>query len=451
MKPKTIALLIGLAVLPVALFLAAFGEFQSRAERTLTIVSPHWEGIRNEFEAAFVEHWRAKTGQSVLIKWLDTGGSTNCLSYVTSAFKKHPEGIGVDVFWGGGVDPFVEMARQGLLETYKLPDEILKQIPSLAAGQPVYDPNHQWYGAALSGFGIIYNKVLLEKNKLPAPKSWTDLAAPSFNQLVQCVDPRKSGVGRMVYEIILQAYGWDQGMKIITRMLANARRVSETSSAVPKDVATGDVAAGMCIDFYAWAQLHRVGADKIGFILPPGKTVVNPDSIAILKGAPEPELARGFVRFVMSQAGQRLWMRPAGAPGGPKRETLCRMSVWPSLYADPATIPSLKPLNPFHWKTDLLYDADKGAKRGVVVNDLIGSMMIDMHSDLADAWAVVVRAGLPKPALARLTQPPVTEAEVMKMADRWRDDQVFRNQKITEWAKFAKAKYRDAKKLAASQ
>ncbi len=448
MKPKTAAIICVVVAIPIVLFLLSFGKSEPSGKATLTIVSPHWEGIRNEFEKAFVDYWQRETGQQVSITWLDQGGSTKCLRYVVSQFKTTPDSIGADIFWGGGVDPFVELTRQKLVHPYKLPDDLLRAIPPLAAGQPVYDPDYNWYGAALSGFGIIYNKVLLASQKLPTPQTWSDLADPKFYQRVEAVDPRESGVGRMVYEIILQAYGWDKGLEIITRMIANSRRITSTSSQVPKDVANGDVVCGMCIDFYAWAQVKRAGADKVGFALPKGKTVVNPDSIAILKGAPQMELAKAFVRFVMSEPGQRLWMRPAGAAGGPQIETLSRLSVLPQLYKDPASLEQLRGLNPFEWASDLTYDADKGSKRGAVFNDLMGTMLIDLHSDLKEAWEAIIAAGLPAAAVAKLNESPVTEAQVLKLADRWRDDQVFRNQKITEWAAFGKAKYKAAKELA---
>src|SRR4030095_6694934 len=54
------------------------------------------------------------------------------------------------------------------------------------------------------------------------------------------------------------------------------------------------------IDFYAWAQVNEAGADKIGFVMPDNLTVINPDGIAILKGAPNPSVAEAFGSFVIA-------------------------------------------------------------------------------------------------------------------------------------------------------
>ena len=82
-------------------------------------------------------------------------------------------------------------------------------------------------------------------------------------------------------------------------------------------MAVGEVAYGLAIDFYAWAQVDEVGEDYIGYTMPENLTIVNPDAIAILKGASHLEAAQLFLEFVMSEPGQKLWMLKKGAPGGP--------------------------------------------------------------------------------------------------------------------------------------
>ena len=59
---------------------------------------------------------------------------------------------GVD---SGGVDPFLQLARDGLLAFVSLPKQVLDPIPRQFAGIDVNDPDGRWFGAALSGFGII--------------------------------------------------------------------------------------------------------------------------------------------------------------------------------------------------------------------------------------------------------------------------------------------------------
>ena len=448
MRGKAILTTAILAALPVFLYWWAFGWGEEEGgEATLTIVSPHSEQIKSEFRRAFQDWYRWERQRRVRVEWLDQGGTSKCLRYVKSEFTRSPDGIGVDLFFGGGLDPFIELRASGLSQPCKLPEEILDRLPKRVAGQPLYDPEYHWYGTALSGFGIIYNKVIHELKDLPIPKTWEDLADPKLCQWVEAGDLRKSGSAHMVYEIILQALGWEEGMSVITRMGANCRRITESGSHVPRDVSVGQVACGISIDFYAWAQAARIGADKIGFVLPEGKTAVNPDSIAILKGAPQLAIAKDFIRFTMSDRGQKLWMLPKGAPGGPREFDLARMSVVPGIYESLKGDQAVQ-INPFEWKSDLDYDAKLGSTRWGVLNDLVGSLVIELLEDLRQAWAAIIAADLPEPAIRKLVALPVTEAEALKMAKRWRQDQEFRNSKIQEWIEFGKRKYAAAEQIA---
>ena len=43
----------------------------------------------------------------------------------------------------------------------------------------------------------------------------------------------------MMYELILQGYGWEKGFELITQLGANVRGFSAGSNAIPRDVAAG--------------------------------------------------------------------------------------------------------------------------------------------------------------------------------------------------------------------
>src|SRR4030095_3804583 len=317
----------------------------------LVLISPHWEGIRYEFERAFKARYQSETGRSVELEWIDVGGSSETLRYIESEYKNKPKGIGIDIFFGGGYDPYLALKKSNLLESYVLPQSLLEKIPQRLAGVPLYDPDHTWYGATLAGVGIVYNKVVLGLTKLPVLNTWEDLASPRAFGWVGSSDPRKSGSVHVVYEIILQAYGWDKGWQIITALGANVRSFTNQASQIPKDVAVGEIAYGLAIDFYAWAQVKEVGADKIGFVMPDNLTIITPDCIGILKGAPNPDVAKAFIRFVMSEEGQKLWLLVEKSPGGPQRFQLNRFSVLPSLYDFSPQHTAVK-INPFSWRSD---------------------------------------------------------------------------------------------------
>jgi len=422
----------------------------------LVVITPHWEGITKEFERAFRAYYLENYGEDVEIEWLDVGGTSDVVKYIDSAFESTPEGIGIDIFWGGGVDPYIAEAELGHLLSYKVEDAVLNKIPATFAGIPMYDPEYRWYGTALSGFGIIYNKALLELEGLPIPKTWEDLADPKLKGWVGSADPRHSGSTHMMYEIILQAYGWEEGMKLATLMGANVKSFPPSSSQIPKSVGAGDIAYGLAIDFYAWSEVAKVGADKIGYVMPEGLTVINPDSIAILKGAPNLEVAKRFVTFVLSEEGQKLWMLPVGAEGGPETYLLGRMSVIPDLYSELADV-TVVPINPFEVETTLEYNSTLGSLRWSLVNDLIGATIIDSHADLTSTWGEIIamegtlaEAGITskfiEQAKNKMGEVPLTLDEALKAAAQW-DDATVRNKYISDWHEFAIEKYKAASDL----
>ena len=404
------------------------------AQDELVLVSPHWEGVRKEFSEGFSRRYERDTGRKVEFKWLDVGGTSDILKFIRAEFKSKPEGIGIDLFFGGGVDPFVDLKNIGLLMPHRVSDEVMAGLVPDINGVPLRDADSAWYAATMAGFGIIYNKEILRRLDLPEPKTWEDLARSEVFSWVGSADPRKSGSVHMAYEIILQAYGWQRGWGIITALGANVRGFSGYASQTPKDVTLGEVAYGLAIDSYAWHQVREVGEEMIGFVMPADLTVVNGDGIALLKGAPQRELAGRFVDFVLSEEGQKLWMLRPGEADGPRKYELGKFSVRPDLYDKVAGRTAVQ-VNPFAWQSDFVYDAERGGKRWGLVNDMIGALIIDPHQDLTRAWQRSAGRGVESVV-------PLTEEEAMALLDdgRWKDVE-YRNRTMAEWATIARGRY----------
>ena len=438
-------IVLGITMLAVAL-LSACGKPDS-TDTKLILLSPHQEGIMLEMTAGFQKWYKAKHGVDVKLEWLDQGGTRNIIRFIRSEFKRNPDGINVDIFFGGGTDIYLEFKEEGLLQPYRLPEKILSKIPPDYSGTPLYDPDFQWYGACLSGFGILYNKEQLELRGLPEPKTWADLARPELIDWVSSADPRQSGSVHKMYEIILQSYGWEKGFEVITKMDANVKVFSRGSSDIVRDVDLGETAYGLAIDINALSKIAEAGPEKLGYVMPEGETVISPDSVAMLKGAPHEELARTFVEFVIGEPGQKLWMLKTGEPDGPTEFTLRRMSVMPHVYdllgdrIDVAT-------NPFKGGAVLQYDHELGSARDDIMADLVGAMTIDMHDELVKAWEAIKKGGMKDAAVKRLVAVPVSEEEAVRLEKEEWDDPEFRNTRIAEWTRFAQDKYKDAIKLA---
>jgi len=409
----------------------------------LNIISPHSPEIRKEFTIGFAHWYQQKTGDPITLHWLDVGGTGEAINYIKSRNSgKNPAG-GVDVFFGGGDLPFIKLSAAGLLAKHALPDSLIRRIPHFVNGIKVYPGDSLWYGAALSGFGIIFNKEVARRNGLPLPATWEDLAKPEYAGWVASGDPRYSGSIHVMYEIILQAYGWEKGWDIILRMGANVPTFTKSASAAAKDVSLGQAAFGMVIDFYAFIEIERYGKQRLGFLMPPAKTVINPDGIAILSNAANPKAASDFVNYVLGE-GQKLWVLRRGVPGGPQRAALCRFPVDSTLYALDASMLAVVS-NPYTTVSPFVYDGAKTGRRWDLVGDLIAAQVIAPHQYLRNCWRNATRRKLTADQYSRFFRIGVSEEQAFSLAQSW-NKREFAEQRIkimNQWTTQAIQRYRN--------
>src|SRR5437667_742194 len=357
------------------------------AESRLILISPHNEAIRYEFGRGFDEWHRKRFGEGAAVEWRDAGGTADALRFVQSAFVAKPDGIGIDIFFGRGSEPFLLLAEKKLALPYEPPREILSGVPQSFNGIEVYDAGHAWYGAALSSFGILQNRVVQQRMKLPFVTRWEQLAQPTLRGWIGVGDPRNSGTMINMFEAFLQAYGWQRGWQLLTEIAGNARKFDRISSVTAKDVTLGETAYAFAVDFYAFTQIAVAGRSNMTFALPQDFTAIRPDGIAILKGAPNLEFARHFMDFVLGEEGQKLWFLPRGHPEGPQKYSIERMSVRPDFYRRYREVSNIE-FSPFELKQNFIYNARLSRERREVVAALAGALLVDTPPELQHAGRV---------------------------------------------------------------
>jgi len=314
--------------------------------------------------------------------------------------------------------------------------------------QFLYDPDQYWIGTALSSFGIVYNREMCADLGIGVPDSFDTLTDPRLIGNVALADPRQSGSITTTFDSILGNYGWDEGWRILRAMSANTRYFTNSSTKPPMDVSQGEAAAGLAIDFYGRGQAQAVGGDRVGYAEPAGAVYIDADPVSVLNGAPNEDLARRFVRFVLSDEGQALWnfhavntdagaknpVGPGGERMGPTRYELRRMPVRRDMFARYESS-MIDRVNPFDIASDT---QNPGWRTGVQV--MMGAFAIDAGAELRDAWAAIARArrtpGFPPETLARMeamfyafpTQRlddgsvvPFNEENYRAVRDVWRD------------------------------
>ncbi len=342
-------------------------------------------------------------------------------------------GVGIDLFFGGGAYDFSKQASAGNLVgispdgkygpralARKKPDWFSDDVmPATVSGEPFRDEHFRWVGTVLSSFGICYNTDVLNRLGIKKPfTGWSDLENPGLFGQIALADPTKSGSTTKAFEMLIQekiqkrlpgdseaeaiAAGWDDAMRLILKISANSRYFTDSAAKVPRDVAMGDAAAGMCIDFYGrtFNELYRRddGSDsRIQFLMPVGGTSIGADPVGMLRGAPHPELAHRFIEYVLSPEGQKLWNYKAGSPGGPTRFALRRPPIRKDFYTDENRQFMTDPdVNPYEISKGFTYRAEWTGSLFASLRFAIKASCIDPHEEQQQAWKTLIDAGMPE-------------------------------------------------------
>jgi hypothetical protein len=162
------------------------------------------------------------------------------------------------------------------------------------------------------------------------------------------------------------------------------------------------------------------GADavgRVGYVDPPGETVIDPDPIGMLTGAPNPELARRFIDFVLSRDGQALWQFPVTTDGlGPRDFELRRLPIRRSMYGEDFVrfVDSVDP-----WTIATPVAAPNRAMRAFIA-PMFRAMALDQSESLQDAWrAITTHPGYPQNAEGLVTAASVDDPELSRMLEEF--------------------------------
>jgi serine/threonine protein kinase/ABC-type Fe3+ transport system substrate-binding protein len=393
--------------------------------RHLRIVTSHPPVVNAELASGF-SFWLAQFGYPpVEIEWIvqkdDLGYIRNQLR---SAILQKRTGE-LDLMIGGGESLHRTLARQDCISVGQVheacsqvaiePGNLVPHVPGQLAGTNLYDPAGYWYGVTLSGFGIVCNEKALEKLGLAFPATWEDLADPRFFQRVIAADPRLSSSTHMVFEMILQAYPWNDAWRIIVGLGANMRDgwLSSSQGVLQKIVDEPEIACGLAIDYFFHLEkdeLEKNSGARLRFAIPEKTSYLTPDPVSVLSRAPSLEPARLFLRYLFTE-GQKLWMLPKGSKWGPTHHSVPRLAVDPSLYKTPEAFVFY--MDPFASNPPRPFESDLAVRRKSLLSILLQAAVVLNHRPLKEAWQFRLEKGDLSAKMKRLVL-PVSEEQFQK-------------------------------------
>ena len=241
-----------------------------------------------------VESFEKETGINVAMTRKSSGETFAQIK----AEARNPKG---DVWWGGTGDPHLQAAEEGLTEVYVSPMRNQLHDWALSQAKAAGDRTIGIYAGAL-GFG--YNKDLLAKAGLPAPKCWADLTKPEFKGHVQMANPNSSGTAYTTLATIIQIMGEEKGFEFMKALHKNINQYTKSGSAPIKAAARGETTVG--IVFLHDAVTQVVSGFPVVPVAPCEGTGYEIGSMSIIKGARNLEEAQKFYDFALRADVQEL-------------------------------------------------------------------------------------------------------------------------------------------------
>jgi iron(III) transport system substrate-binding protein len=194
------------------------------------------------------------------------------------------------------------------LEQLKKEDQLLAyKSPESAQYDPaLYDNSGYYHGTKLITSGIAYNTKAVQK-----PQSWKDLVKPDYKNQVSMPSPLYSGAA-MIHLSALTSNP-DFGWKYYEDLKTNGVASQKGNGGVLTDITSGGKPYGILVDYMAIREKAK-GA-PIDFVFPAEGVSLVTEPVAIMKSAKNPDAAKKFVDFLLSQQGQELVLQQGYIPG----------------------------------------------------------------------------------------------------------------------------------------
>lgn len=203
-------------------------------------------------------------------------------------------------------------AEKGLTEAFKPVN--FERLPGL-----IKDPEGKWFSVHKGTVVFVINKRLVKES----PKSWKDLLDPRFRKSVVYLDPRTTGIGYAITIATTFSHGGDlenmaPGMDYLAQLhqAGNVRLIEKTT---PFDkFAKGEIPVWITYDWNGYRAKYIAGlGDAVEIIVPEEGTITAPYAVSMVKGGPNPNTAKLWLNFIMTDMGQGIFAKGFVRPSVP--------------------------------------------------------------------------------------------------------------------------------------
>jgi iron(III) transport system substrate-binding protein len=251
-----------------------------------------------DFAVPLLEEFQQQSGLPVVPKYDTESDKSVSLYRELLAEKERPR---CDVFWNNEILCTILLRKQGLLEPYDSPSA--KPYPAECRAK-----DHTWHAfAARARILIVNTRLVADKDR---PRSLLDLTDARWRGRVVMARPQ-FGTSATQAACLFQALGSERAKKFYLDLKANGVQIAPGNKQVAEWVGQGrtptgqEAAVGITDTDDAMEEVrekHDVAIVYPDRDPPPGSklgTLFIPNTLAILKGSPNPQGARKLIDYLL--------------------------------------------------------------------------------------------------------------------------------------------------------
>jgi iron(III) transport system substrate-binding protein len=243
---------------------------------------------------AVVGQYQKETGVKVN---LTQKGAGEALAQLI-AEKANPK---FDVWYAGTGDAHLQAAEQDITEAYQ--SALLPQLHDWARSQ-AERAQFKTVGLFAGVLGFGYNREVLAKKNLAAPKCWADLSKPEYKDEIQMANPNASGTAYMTIATLVQLMGEDKAFDALKAMHSNINNYPRVGIGAIRAVARAETGIG--VTFLDDASPDIAAGFPVTVVAPCEGTGYQIASMSLIKGARNADPAKRFYDWALSPGSQKL-------------------------------------------------------------------------------------------------------------------------------------------------
>lgn len=203
--------------------------------------------------------------------------------------RNEKENPSADLWFGGGIDTFMEAKEEGLLE--KVDFESSKLL------NPQFkDFENYYFSKGITVVGFLLNDTLMKQKNLAYPKTWDDLLKPEYKGEIVMSNPATSGTNYAVINALIQdkPNGWNYIVKLNDNIAYYGKRAADSKD----KVIAGEYPIGITyLDGTIVAQLKE---NNLSIVYPEDGLPWVSEGVAVFKNAANVDNAKLFIEWLYS-------------------------------------------------------------------------------------------------------------------------------------------------------